>query len=109
MEKTETTEMKMQLVELKSRQEILEDRFDRHLADAKADIKGLRADMVQLNVAITTMKVDIVQGVMNARLDQLKDDRETKIKLYTLSGVVSIIVSILTSALALVFKSKITP
>ena len=87
--------MKESVVETRARIEVLEDRFDRHLDRVEKKLDEIHLMQNTINEKITAV-----------RIDAIRQDRDTNIKIYTVNGVIAALVSFLTAMVMTFVKAR---
>lgn len=91
-------------IEARSHAQILEERFDRHMNESRDANKSMAIKVDDLVESVNKIHIDLLNNISNARIDQIKDDKNTNIKIYTLNGLLSLFVSFITNVVAIAFR-----
>ena len=92
------------VIDLAARTNILEDRFDRHLVETRDEVKILRSTVGEVKDALSNFKVEVIKAISEVHQKHMEDDKATNIKLYSMNGMVSMIVTSLTLFFSKYFK-----
>lgn len=82
-------------------------RLDRHGLELHEGIKSLRTKLDETQESYHKDKEEILDKIREVEINSIKDSSATKVKLASLSGVISIITSIIVSFMT--SKIKLTP
>lgn len=99
-----TYDKDMEIIKTSAKVEILEDRFERHLKEVKTQTENLCTKLDSLNSSVNSIHIDLIGKIGEARENQIKDDKATNLKIYTVNATITTFIIGIAEAIRSFFK-----